>query len=106
MLDRVPCLPPAEAAAALRAVAASGADPKRCAAALERRASSMENEELATTVAVLAERGCDSSSLAAAANELALRGAALARLPAVGLLALAVAATKTVALAGCLGKIA
>jgi len=105
-LDRVNSLPSAEAAAALRAVAVSGAAPKRCAAALERRASSMENEELATTVAVLAERGCDSSSLAAAANELALRGAALARLPAVGLLALAVAATKTVALAGCLGRIA
>jgi len=100
-----PSVTPTEAAGALRALAASGMALDRCASVLERRSSAMEVGELATVIAVLGEKGHESADLARSCSELASRGPSLVRLPAVGLLALAVAATKTASMGPCIGRV-
>jgi len=100
-----PELPPGEAAIALRAVAASGVLSEQCAMALERRCAGLNTGDLATAIVALGEQNFEGPSLVAACRDLAARPAQLSRLPAVALLALAVANTKSASLAACAGAV-
>jgi len=100
-----PELPPGEAAIALRAVAASGVLSEQCAMALERRCAGLNTGDLATAIVALGEQNFEGPSLVTACRDLAARPAQLTRLPAVALLALAVANTKSTSLAACAGAV-
>jgi len=105
LLVAQPHTSPVEAAHAVRTIAASGVLLDHAAAALGRRAQAMETNDLATAIVALGDKSCEGHDLRAACQELATRKQNLERLPAVGLLALAVAATKTTSMIPCAGAV-